>query len=111
MEGKKMQYVHNVMISMPGSSLTVASLCTYHCKTKDHKEYVVGGTHYGVSEFFVDHDSTLCFSMVLFQFPFLHRFIHGATPTLLILVLLLLLRIMVYSTLTMCAWSPLLRFR
>ena len=47
MENNKIQYVHNILISMPGSCLTVASLCTYHCGQKDHHDYIVGGQHYG----------------------------------------------------------------
>lgn len=64
MENNQMQYVHNLLISMPGSQLTVASTCTYHCGSKDNHEYIVGGKHYGVSEFYVEKDSELCFSMV-----------------------------------------------
>ena len=36
MENNRMQYVHNILISMPGSQLTVASTCTYHCGSKDN---------------------------------------------------------------------------
>ncbi|KAK8812661.1 hypothetical protein WA538_004521 [Blastocystis sp. DL] len=64
MENNRMQYVHNILISMPGSQLTVASTCTYHCGSKDNHQYVVGGKHYGVSEFYVEKDSELCFSMI-----------------------------------------------
>lgn len=74
MENNNFQYVHNILISMPGSSLTVASSCRregadwwiglYHCSNKNGHEEVVGGEHYGISEFYVEKDSELCFSMV-----------------------------------------------
>ena len=81
MENNQMQYVHNLLISMPGSQLTVASTCTYHCGSKDNHEYIVGGKHYGVSEFYVEKDSELCFSMVgVVLNEMISRFIHGVTP-------------------------------
>ena len=81
MENNKIQYVHNILISMPGSCLTVASLCTFHCGKKDNHEYIVGGQHYGVSEFFVEKDSELCFSMVRSVGQVMYRSTRGATPT------------------------------
>lgn len=85
MENNRMQYVHNILISMPGSQLTVASTCTYHCGSKDNHQYVVGGKHYGVSEFYVEKDSELCFSMVWFIVeshadPHLVQLLRGAAP-------------------------------
>ena len=64
-----MQYVHNILIAMPGSKLTVASTCTYHCSSKHSsdgspEERIVGGQHYGVAEFYVEKDAEMCFSMV-----------------------------------------------
>ena len=36
----------------------------YHCANKNNHPYAVGGEHYGISEFYVEKDSQLCFSMV-----------------------------------------------
>eukprot|EP01086_Lenisia_limosa_P018103 TRINITY_DN9706_c0_g1_i1.p1 TRINITY_DN9706_c0_g1~~TRINITY_DN9706_c0_g1_i1.p1 ORF type:complete len:408 (-),score=100.77 TRINITY_DN9706_c0_g1_i1:26-1186(-) len=58
MEGSQHQFVHNILIAEPESVLHVASSCT-GCS---------GGsavvTHYGVSEFFVEENATISFSMV-----------------------------------------------
>ena len=81
MENNRMQYVHNILVAMPGSQLTVASTCTYHCGSKDHAHYIVGGQHYGVSEFYVEKGAELCFSMVRFSRVAHPRSTPGATPT------------------------------
>ena len=125
-----MQYVHNLLIAMPGSKLTVASTCTYHCSSKhvsdgnenENENTVVGGQHYGISEFYVEKDAELCFSMVgkdhhqniRFGTSFLHyhyhhyhhyhhslvRFTHGVIHTWYYPVQEPLSRKMAYSTAT-----------
>lgn len=105
MENNHMQYVHNILISMPGAQLTVASTCTYHCGSKDHKQYVVGGKHYGVSEFYVEKDSELCFSMVGVRRRIHRRSTPGATPTWRCRAAAPSWRTTASSTATTCVWS------
>ena len=74
MESSHMQYVHNILIAMPGSQLTVASFCpsllflssagSYHCPSQHAAADSLGGDHYGISEFYVEANAQLCFSMV-----------------------------------------------
>ena len=45
--------------------LKETSLGLYHCANKNGHEEVLGGEHYGISEFYVEKDSQLCFSMVV----------------------------------------------
>ena len=91
MESSHLQFVHNILIAMPGSQLTVASFCrrsarrsrpgSYHCPSQQAAG-ALGGDHFGISEFYVEKGAQLCFSMVrslsLFES---RRSTPGATPS------------------------------
>ncbi|KAK8814147.1 hypothetical protein WA158_008009 [Blastocystis sp. Blastoise] len=68
MEQNHHQYVHNIMIAFPGSELTIASTCTFKCPNKQYDEReettAEGGNHYGISEFYIEENAQLCFSMI-----------------------------------------------
>eukprot|EP00033_Pygsuia_biforma_P000710 GCRY01000831.1.p1 GENE.GCRY01000831.1~~GCRY01000831.1.p1 ORF type:complete len:711 (+),score=151.53 GCRY01000831.1:92-2134(+) len=61
MGGKQNQFVHNLLIARPGSELHVISSCKDCHKHGEDPELV---THYGISEFFVDENAKLSFTMV-----------------------------------------------
>lgn len=63
MEQISVQYVHNILIAKKGSCLSVSSFCGY-CKKRDDISEAFNGQHYGISEFYVEEDAQLSFSMI-----------------------------------------------
>eukprot|EP00033_Pygsuia_biforma_P001440 GCRY01001627.1.p1 GENE.GCRY01001627.1~~GCRY01001627.1.p1 ORF type:complete len:699 (-),score=216.16 GCRY01001627.1:568-2664(-) len=63
-KGISAQYVHNLIIAEKGSKLHIASTCA-GCKPKTTESHTAAdSTHFGISEFFVEDDATLTFSMI-----------------------------------------------
>eukprot|EP01029_Cantina_marsupialis_P012010 TRINITY_DN26555_c0_g1_i1.p1 TRINITY_DN26555_c0_g1~~TRINITY_DN26555_c0_g1_i1.p1 ORF type:complete len:705 (-),score=244.68 TRINITY_DN26555_c0_g1_i1:270-2348(-) len=64
MHQEETQYVHNLVIAMPGSKLNVASACRTLHKSDAPLTEVPESKHLGISEFFVEKDAQLTFVMV-----------------------------------------------